>query len=231
MLENGEKGVILQRDKQSYAVVPHIPVGLVTPEMLRKIADAAEKFGVQLKTFGFEVSEAEAQRIISIYREANFKISQVWRDANNMVKNLANNRAMAFGKKGVITVDAADQALIVPSGLKIFYPELYGEKSDMGFEYSYKVRRGRSRLYGGKVIENVCQAIARCIIGEQMLRINKKYKVVLTVHDSIVCCVPDEEVAEAQQFVETCMRWTPDWAAGLPVDCESGTGKSYGDCE
>jgi DNA polymerase I-like protein with 3'-5' exonuclease and polymerase domains len=191
----------------------------------------AEKFGVQLKTFGFEVSEAEAQRIISIYREANFKISQVWRDANNMVKNLANNRAMAFGKKGVITVDAADQALIVPSGLKIFYPELYGEKSDMGFEYSYKVRRGRSRLYGGKVIENVCQAIARCIIGEQMLRINKKYKVVLTVHDSIVCCVPDEEVAEAQQFVETCMRWTPDWAAGLPVDCESGTGKSYGVCE
>jgi DNA polymerase len=191
----------------------------------------AEKFGMQLKTFGFEVSEAEAQRIISIYREANFKISQVWRDANNMVKNLANNRAMAFGKKGVITVDAADQALIVPSGLKIFYPELHGEKSEMGFEYSYKVRRGRSRLYGGKVIENVCQAIARCIIGEQMLRINKKYKVVLTVHDSIVCCVPDEEVTEAQAYVERCMRWTPDWAAGLPVDCESGTGKSYGDCE
>ena len=191
----------------------------------------AEKFGMQLKTFGFEVSEAEAERIISIYREANFKISQVWRDANNMVKNLANNRAMAFGKKGVITVDAADQALIVPSGLKIFYPELHGEKSEMGFEYSYKVRRGRSRLYGGKVIENVCQAIARCIIGEQMLRINKKYKVVLTVHDSIVCCVPDEEVTEAQAYVEKCMRWTPDWAAGLPVDCESGTGKSYGDCE
>jgi len=191
----------------------------------------AEKFGVELKKSGVEVSEAEAQRIISIYREANFKIRQVWRDANNMVKNLVNNRAMAFGKKGVITVDAADQALIVPSGLKIFYPELRGEKSEMGFEYSYKVRRGRKKLYGGKVIENVCQAIARCIIGEQMLRINKKYKVVLTVHDSIVCCVPDEEVTEAQAYVEKCMRWTPDWAEGLPVDCESGTGKSYGDCE
>jgi len=191
----------------------------------------AEKFGVELKKSGVEVSEAEAQRIISIYREANFKIRQVWRDANNMVKNLVNNRAMAFGKKGVITVDAADQALIVPSGLKIFYPELRGAKSEMGFEYSYKVRRGRKKLYGGKVIENVCQAIARCIIGEQMLRINKKYKVVLTVHDSIVCCVPDEEVIEAQAYVEKCMRWTPDWAEGLPVDCESGTGKSYGDCE
>ena len=61
-----------------------------------------------------------------------------------------------------------------------------------------------------------------------MLRISKKYQVVLTVHDSIVCCVPDAEVAEAQAFVESCMRWTPDWAEGLPVDCDSGTGKSYG---
>lgn len=56
------------------------------------------------------------------------------------------------------------------------------------------MRRGRNRIYGGKVIENVCQAIARCIIGEQMLKIAKEYRVVLTVHDSIVCCVRDEEV-------------------------------------
>jgi len=191
----------------------------------------AEKFGLQLKSFGFEVSEEEAKRIISIYREANFKISQVWRDANNMVKNLAKNRAMSFGKKGVITVDAENQALIVPSGLRIYYPELYAEKSENGVEYTYKTRRMRSRIYGGKVIENVCQAIARCIIGEQMLRIGKKYQVALTVHDSILCCVPDADVPEARAFVEESMRWTPDWAEGLPVDCESGFGKSYGDCE
>jgi DNA polymerase len=191
----------------------------------------AEKFGVQLKTFGYEVAPDEARRIINIYRDANYKISKVWRDANYMVQQLANNRAVKFGRKGIITVDAANQALIVPSGLSIFYDQLHGEQSEKGLEYSYKTRRGRTRIYGGKVIENVCQAIARCIIGEQMLKISKKYQVVLTVHDSIVCCVPDAEVAEAQAFVESCMRWTPDWAEGLPVDCESGTGKSYGDCE
>ena len=191
----------------------------------------SEKFGMQLKTFGYEVTPDEAKRIITIYRDANFNISKVWRDANTMVKQLANGRAMSFGKKDVITVDAANTALIVPSGLSIFYPELYGEKSENGFEYSYKMRRGRTRIYGGKVIENVCQAIARCIIGEQMLRINKKYKVVLTVHDSILCCVPDAEVSDTREFVEASMRWTPDWAKGLPVDCDSGTGKSYGDCE
>ena len=187
----------------------------------------AEKFAAQLKTFGFEISPDEARRVISIYRQSNFKISKLWRDAGHMVGQLTNYRKALFGRKGVINVDASNKALILPSGLPLFYEDLRYEDK----EYTYKVRRGRNRIYGGKVIENVCQAIARCIIGEQMLRISKKYKVVLTVHDSIVCCVPDEEVDAARQYVETCMRETPDWAAGLPVDCESGTAKSYGDCE
>jgi len=191
----------------------------------------AEKFAVQLKTFGFEVPPHESRRIINIYRDANYKISKVWRDANYMVQQLANGRAAQFGRKGIVTVDAANNALVMPNGLSIFYEQLYAEQAEKGLEHSYKTRRGRTRIYGGKVIENVCQALARCIIGEQMLRISKKYKVVLTVHDSIVCCVPDKEVDEARQHVETCMRETPDWAAGLPIDCESGIGKSYGDCE
>lgn len=187
----------------------------------------AEKFGAQLKTFGYEVSPDEARRIISIYRQSNFAISKLWRDAQYMVSQLANGRAVPFGRRGIIGVDASNKALILPSGLPLFYEDLNYD----GDEYTYKVRRGRNKIYGGKVIENVCQGIARCIIGEQMLRIAKNYKVVLTVHDSIVCCVKDNEVEEAQAFVETCMRWTPEWAKGLPVDCESGTAKSYGDCE
>jgi DNA polymerase len=191
----------------------------------------AEKFGMQLKTFGFEVAPHEARRIIQIYRDANYKISKVWRDANFMIQQLANNREVMFGRKDIIKVDARSQGLVLPNGLSILYEDLYAEQAEKGLEHSYKTRRGRTRIYGGKVIENVCQAIARCIIGEQMLRISKKYKVVLTVHDSIVCNVPDAQVAEAQAYVESCMRETPDWATGLPVDCESGTAKSYGDCD
>ncbi len=44
MLDDGEKGVILQRDRQTYGIAPHIPCGVVTPEVLRKIADVAEKY-------------------------------------------------------------------------------------------------------------------------------------------------------------------------------------------
>jgi DNA polymerase I-like protein with 3'-5' exonuclease and polymerase domains len=191
----------------------------------------APKFQHQLMTFGFDIELDEARRIIQIYRGTNSEISGFWKECQEMIRYMASGQSVQIGRSGVLTVDAERKAIVLPSGLPMFYNGLDYEQGDMGREYFYKTRQGNKRIYGGKVTENVCQAIARCIIGEQMLRIAKKYKVVLTVHDSIVCCVKDEEVAEAQAYVEDCMRWTPDWAEGLPIDCESGTGKSYGDCE
>ena len=63
-----------------------------------------------------------------------------------------------------------------------------------------------------------------------MLRIGKRYKVVLTVHDAIAIVVRNAEVEEAKLYVEECMRWTPAWAEGLPLNCESGIGENYGEC-
>lgn len=110
-------------------------------------------------------------------------------------------------------------------------PEPVYDLLNAGPDARFVVRGSTGPFIVHNCVENVCQGIARCIIGEQMLRIAKRYKVVLTVHDSIVCCVPDAEVVDAVAYVEESMRWTPDWAAGLPVDCEAGTAKSYGECE
>jgi DNA polymerase I-like protein with 3'-5' exonuclease and polymerase domains len=63
-----------------------------------------------------------------------------------------------------------------------------------------------------------------------MLRIAKRYQVVLTVHDAVACIAKEEEAAEAQAYVEECMSWRPKWAPDLPLACESGMGASYGDC-
>ena len=174
---------------------------------------------------------AEARRVISIYREANWKINKLWRDAQQALVELHSSRKISLGYGSVLELVPEETAIRLPSGLLLRYDDLKFDTTEKGVEFHYKTRRGRNRIYGGKVIENVCQAIARCIIGEQMLKIAKKHRVVLTVHDSVVACVPDEEVEEAQAYVEECMRWIPDWAEGLPINCESGTGKSYGDCE
>ena len=191
----------------------------------------AVRFQEQLKGFGFDMELGEARRVITIYRDANWKINQLWRGCQDMIRYMVNGDTIQIGKKGVLEVLGSERAILLPSGLMLRYDDLSGEQGERGVEYSYKTRRGRTRIYGGKVTENVCQAIARCIIGEQMLQISKRCRVVLTVHDSIVVCVKNEDVAESQAFVEKCMRWTPDWAEGLPINCESGLGKSYGDCE
>jgi DNA polymerase len=96
----------------------------------------------------------------------------------------------------------------------------------------YDTKKGKAtiptRIYGGKLVENICQALARIVIGEQMLMIARRYRVVMTVHDAVGSLAPTEEAKEARDYVETCMRIRPKWAAQLPLNCESKMGASYG---
>jgi len=190
----------------------------------------AQKFKAQLKTFNVEIEEDEARHIIQVYRETYPFITALWRQGHLALEGLTKDMSTSLGKEGVLSVDPNERGIRLPSGLLMRYDKLVQVSEDGKTQYQYKTRYGWNKIYGGKVIENVCQAIARCIIGEQMLEIAKRYDVVLTVHDAIACIVPEAEVNEAQAYIESCMRNTPDWAEGLPVNCESGYGKSYGDC-
>jgi DNA polymerase len=190
----------------------------------------AVKFQAQLKTVGTEVDIDECRRIIDIYRRTNDAIVRLWREAQVMLVNLSRGDPSPLGRPGVLEVVPAESAIKLPSGLLMRYDDLRFAEGEKGVEFHYKTRKGRTRIYGGKVVENICQAIARCIIAEQMLRIQKRYPVVMTVHDAITCIALDEQAREAQAYIEECMRWTPAWAEGLPINCESGIGKSYGDC-
>ena len=190
----------------------------------------ALRFQAQLKNFGVELPLEQCRRVIGIYRDVNWKISKLWRDANVMLEELSKNTVVNIGEKAVIEPIAALQGVRLPSGLIMRYEDLKAEQNERGLEFTYKTRRGRTKIYGGKCVENICQAVARCIIADQMLLISKRYAPVLTVHDSIIACVPEEEVSEAQQYIEECMRFVPDWAEGLPLDCESGVARAYGDC-
>jgi len=83
---------------------------------------------------------------------------------------------------------------------------------------------------GPFIVHNCTQALARIIVGQQMLRIAKRYKVVMTVHDAVAWVARKEEAEEAAAYGEACMRWVPDWAKGWPLDCEYGVGDNYGEC-
>jgi len=187
----------------------------------------AVKFQAQLKVLGASVEETEAKRIIDVYRSTYPKISDLWKEAQKALDSIRKNTTTSLGvRPDAVTVYGSD-GIRLPSGLFLRYPELAYTDED-GF--SYKTRAGRTKIYGGKVVENVCQAVARCIIAEQLDLIAKRYKVVLTVHDAIACVAPEKEKEEAIKYVEECMRWRPSWCETLPLNCEAGVGESYGDC-
>jgi DNA polymerase len=190
----------------------------------------AVKFRDQLKGMGVEADEEECQRIIRVYRGTNKGITTLWRQAQDALMGMYQGYSNPLGRQGVLTVEAVNQAVRLPSKLLMRYDDLQATQGERGPQFTYKTRRGRINIYGGKVIENVCQAIARCVMAEQMLLISKKYRVLLTVHDSVVCCVSDTKVDEAAAYVAQCMQWTPDWAAGLPLNGDVELGKNYGEC-
>ena len=194
----------------------------------------AVKFRNQLKTFGVELEQEECDRIISVYRTTYKNIPKLWRSAGKSLKQIMNDKCTKFGRPDVITVEG-DKGILLPNGLHVKYPNLRTVTDELGdTETLYDTRRGKAivstRIYGGKVIENVCQALARIVIGEQLLRVAKRYKVVMTVHDAIGCIVPEKEVEQGLKYVEDCMKTRPVWASDLPLDCEGGYGDSYGAC-
>jgi len=194
----------------------------------------AAKFQTQLKNFSVEVTLEEAKRIIDTYRATYPKITELWKSAASALKAVLQNQQTTLGRDGVLKIEGGS-GILLPNTLYLRYPNLRIVENDEGkSELVYDTKKGKAiiptRIYGGKVIENVCQALARIVIGEQMLLVAKKYRVVMTVHDAIACIAPTEQVEAAKEYVEMCMRTRPDWGMELPLNCEAGYGESYGAC-
>lgn len=193
----------------------------------------AAKFQAQLKNFNVDISLEEAKRIIDTYRRTYPRIQELWATSGTALKAVLQDSYMEFGRGGLLKVEGR-KGIRLPNDLYLKYPNLRLSERDGKAEVVYDTRKGKqtipNRIYGGKVVENVCQALARIVIGEQMLRVAKKYKVVMTVHDAIACVVPENEAETGKEYVELCMRLRPEWGMELPLNCEAGYGKSYGDC-
>ena len=190
-----------------------------------------KKFQAQLKTFGVDIPEDEASHIIQIYRATYGKIPELWKQAGRCLDAIISKQACSLGVPDVVGFDPYKAGFLLPSGLWQRYEGIDKVTDSQGnTQFEYPTRRGMVKLYGGKVIENICQAVARCVIAEQMIKISQRYRVVLTVHDAVACIAKEEEKEEALQYVMECMRWRPTWAETLPLNCEASYGYSYGEC-
>jgi DNA polymerase len=167
----------------------------------------AAKFQAQLKNFGVEVAIEEAQRIISTYRATYPKITALWKAAGTALEAILRDQLTMLGRDDLLKIEGKG-GIRLPNGLYLRYPNLRQKVDEETgkVEIVYDTKKGKAvipnRIYGGKVVENVCQALARIIIGEQMLMIAKKYRVVMTVHDAVAIIAKKDEAAEAQAYFE-----------------------------
>lgn len=192
----------------------------------------AAKFRAQLKTFGVDLPLNECEYIIKVYRETYPKIPLLWKKAGKLLEAMIRGAHFAIGPGDILELD--ETGIRLPNTLYVKYPNIrrrVDEKTGKE-EIVYDTKKGRTiiptRIYGGKCVENVCQALARIIIGEQMLMIARRHRVTMTVHDAVGVIAPLEEADDARTFVEQCMRIRPKWATKLPLNCESKMGASYG---
>ena len=181
---------------------------------------------------GAVVTEDEAKEFVKTYRDTNDKVIALWKEGDKVIKDLADwpagKKPYYYGKNRCLEVHP--EGIKLPNGLMIRYPELHLNTEESKSQYVYKSRKGPVSLWGGSLVENVVQALARIVVGEQMLEIQKRYRVALTVHDAAVIVPLETEKDEAMKYVIECMSVPPEWARGLPVACEAKYGHSYGEC-
>jgi DNA polymerase len=186
----------------------------------------AAKLQHTLKTTppGANPSIEECKQWVNTWRSANSSIVDLWRECDQALKYMMNGatKPIPLGLHGVVTVSA--NGIRLPNGLHIRYNDMRLD----GDKVIYKSRKGPVNIWGGAMVENVVQALARVIVAQQMLWIQNQYRVVLTVHDAAMCVVPEEDLTNALEYITLCMSTTPEWAAGLPIACEAKQGVSYG---
>ena len=206
--------------------------------MLGKIAMLSLQYGAGAKTFREMVrvqakkviSEEEAEHIVALYREVHGSIRRLWKHTND------NVLASIYNRQYLHAVDVNGWALTCRDGFAVpglpgvYYHDLRFNQAEG--EWTYESGRTRAKIYGGKLVENLCQHVARHIVLWQTARVNQRYPVALSVHDEIVCVVPDEEVDDCVEYMTESLSLAPAWCRGqIPLSCEVGVGVSYGDAK
>ena len=185
-----------------------------------------KRFAEQCATMGIRVDEDEAKRIVAVYREKNNRIAQYWRDVENDFVEMVKDA----GRGGSVK-------LPLPSGRSLTYhnPRIIQRETPWGAmrdtaqvdTLNSVTRQWVSQIiWGGLLTENVVQATARDMMATAMMALEiKGYPVILSVHDEIICEVPDN-FGSLDEMIDI-MTQVPAWAEGCPINAEGKQGKRY----
>jgi DNA polymerase len=186
------------------------------------------KFHTVMRGAGIDMTERECKRVVQTYRQTFWRIPELWDKLDQTIAAMATVKhhrselrrgSVLFGPKWVM----------LPNGMRLLYPELRQTGHD---EFCYDSHRGTRMLWGGSLLENIVQALARIILtSAELFLAERGYESVLSVHDELVYIVPEAKAEKFAIALEKVLSRPVSWAPGLPVACEVNWGPTYKDCK
>ncbi len=173
------------------------------------------------------IPEEELPKLVKMWRNSNRKIVDYWTTVNDAAITAIDGETNSI--KHGIKFEYKRGALVItlPSGRPLYYQNArlvdgkFGGKAIVyeGMNQTSK-KWERTDTYGGKLVENIAQAVARDVLADIMLRVDKLgYKIVMSVHDEIVLECPDG--FGSCEEINTVMGTPIPWAKGLPLKADS----------
>lgn len=179
-----------------------------------------------LRAMGAEGNDPQLKRLVYQWRDANENIVGLWQEMESAF--LVGDRPV--GQHMYVEKEGTDRRIVLPSGRGITYHNVgtrwqegpYGRKRVITFtdpaKFPYK-----ATTYGGRLTENVTQAVARDVLSEALVRLHHRgHKVVGHVHDEILV-----EGFSSVEDITKIMVEQPAWAEGLPLNAEGFTCPRY----
>lgn len=171
-----------------------------------------------------------AEKIISTFRSTNPAVVSLWREMNSAIPYIRDGLIAGCGH--VKLVSTCKGGILMPNGMQVKYDALKWDEEDREWTTLKRgkgAKRERTRLYGGKVVENVVQALCRNILAEQALQLRKEgLWIATTTHDEIVGVCRNEDAPTWYNRMVQVMSTPPSWAPGFPIAAEGGVNQRYG---
>ena len=165
-----------------------------------------------------------AKKIIDIYRSTAWPVVAFWDLMGSML-----TRALAGGEEVVYKCLTFRKGEIeLPNGMRLLYPDLRQVKDEETGQLQWVYGEDATKLYPGKITNNVTQALARIVMTDGMLRVDKRLPVAGTVHDELIAIAPQEEAEDAKTWVLAQMTLPPKYMPGIPLAADGGVHRRYG---
>lgn len=193
----------------------------------------ADKFQATVKSqLKLDLTDAQARATIDLYRETYFNVPKLWECASLMIQMIANGSISCLPFAPFVKVRKC--ALILPSGLAIQYPNLRSVREGRRVEWMYDIHRKKaetttSKLYGGKMIENLCQGLAGEICKEAVERVASvpPGNPVGQVHDEIIMVTDENATAAGVNMLMEAMSQSPKWWPEIRLKAEVHGGSNW----